>query len=527
MRHRSLALVGGTVLDGTGAAGRRATVLVEDGRIMDLLPPTSSLSPDIQILDCSHQIVSPGFIDTHSHADNVPFLDEDDTSKIEQGVTAEVTGNCGFSLAPIDALQRDTAQALLNRIFPPLDLTWSHMSELFAAGTARGLVTHHVPLVGHNSLRIAAMGAEGRAAEPDEVRRMVSLLESSLEAGAFGLSSGLIYPPGLFAEPTELEALTRVLGAERIYATHMRNESTRVFDSIAESLHAVGDRCRLHVSHVKIADRQKWGRMTDLLTALDEARERGQQVWQDAYPYTAGSTMLTATLPPWFQDGGGPAVLARLESPEARRRAQHDMETDLGYENVVAGAGWENIVVSSTGSHRYEGMSLARIADHLDSTPFDALSQVLREENLQATMVLHYLNEEDVRTALSHPLTAIGSDGLPPGTGGRPHPRTFGTFPRVLGHYARDEGLMELPEAVRRMTSLPADIFGLRDRGRIRRGAVADLVTFDPETVIDRSTYDEPANRPRGIGYVLQDGHVVVDEGAWLGDRCGRRLQPA
>ena len=268
--------------------------------------------------------------------------------------------------------------------------------------------------------------------------------------------------------------------------------------------------------------------VADVLTALDEARERGQQVSQDAYPYTAGSTMLTATLPPWFQDGGGPAVLARLESPEARRRAQHDMENDLGYENVVAGAGLESsIVVSSTGSHRYEGMSLARIADHLDSSPFDALSRVLREENLQATMVLHYLNEEDVRTALAHPLTAIGSDGLPPGTGGRPHPRTFGTFPRVLGHYARDEGLMELPEAVRRMTSLPADIFGLRDRGRIRRGAVADLVTFDPESVIDRSTYDQPASRPRGIGYVLQEGHVVVEEGAWLGDRCGRRLQPA
>ena len=266
--------------------------------------------------------------------------------------------------------------------------------------------------------------------------------------------------------------------------------------------------------------------MPELMTALDEGRDRGWKVSQDVYPYAAGSTMLTATLPPWFHDGGSKAVLARLESDEARMRAQFDMEHDLSFENVVAGAGWKNIVVSSTASHRYEGSSIKQIGEHLDVSPFDALVRILREESLQATMVLHYLNENDVRTALAHPFTAIGSDGLPPGTGGRPHPRTFGTFPRVLGHYVRNEKILSLPEAVRRMTSLPADIFGIRSRGRIRRGAVADLVTFDPETIVDRATYEHPTERPTGIDRVYQEGVRVVSQGVWLGRRRGRRLTP-
>lgn len=526
MGSQLIALVGGTVIDGTGAPEQPATVLVEGSRIVDVLPPSSSLSTDVYAEDCTGQVVAPGFIDAHSHADNAPFLSDDDTSKIEQGVTTEVTGNCGFSLAPIEPIQRDDAQTLLSRIFPPLSLNWADMRELFEAGEAKGFITHNAPLVGHNSLRVAAMGAAGRQADYDEIKRMVRLLESALDAGAFGLSSGLIYPPGLFADPSELHSLVAVLCSDNVYTTHMRNESTRVFESIAESLDVVNGRCRLHVSHVKIADRRKWNRMPELMTALDEARDRGWKVSQDVYPYAAGSTMLTAALPPWFHDGGSNAVLARLESDEARMRAQLDMEQDLSFENVVAGAGWKNIVVSSTASHRYEGSSIQQIGEHLDVSPFDALVRILREERLQATMVLHYLNENDVRTALAHSFTAIGSDGLPPGTGGRPHPRTFGTFPRVLGHYVRDEKMLSLPEAVRRMTSLPADIFGIRSRGRIRRGAVADLVTFDPETIIDRATYEHPNERPTGIDRVYQEGVRVVSQGVWLGRRRGRRLTP-
>lgn len=525
MSDHLVALVGGDVVDGTGVTARPGTVLIQGGRIADVLPAGASLPTDVERLDCTGQVVAPGFIDTHSHADNVPFLPEDDVSKIEQGVTTEVTGNCGFSLAPIETLHQDAVETLLRRIFPPVHLDWNSMREMLSCADAGGRVTHQAPLVGHNVLRIAAMGAEGRAPDRFELARMMQLLESSLEAGAFGLSSGLIYPPGLFSEPDELAALTTLLGSERVYATHMRSETTQLFDSLTESLRAATGRCRLHVSHLKVADRAHWGRMPQALAVLDAARDNGDPVTQDAYPYTAGSTMLTAALPPWFHDGGSRAVLARLESEEALQRAEIDLERDRSYENMVAASGWENVIVSSTRSHRYEGRSLAAIADRRGSSPFAALAHILRQEELEATMVMHMMHEEDVRTVLAHPMTAIGSDGLPPGTGGRPHPRTFGTFPRVLGRYVRDEQLLGLEEAVRRMTSLPAQIFGLSDRGSIRRGAAADLVTFDADTIKDHATYEQPTSAPTGVRLVLQDGQVVVSDGAWLGVRRGRRLE--
>lgn len=527
MSARPVALVGGTVVDGTGAPAARGTVLVQDGRIVEVLPPGAALPADAERLDCTRQTVTPGFIDTHSHADNVPFLAEDDASKIEQGVTTEVTGNCGFSLAPIEGIHREAAETLLRRIFPPTDLDWRSMQEMLRSADAGGRVTHQAPLVGHNVIRIAAMGADGRPADPQEIQRMVLLLEQALDGGVFGLSSGLIYPPGLFAAPAELAALTEVLGPDRVYTTHMRSETTQLFDSIEESLGAARGRCKLHVSHLKVADRHQWGAMSRALDALDRARHNGEPVSQDAYPYTAGSTMLTATLPPWFHDGGAPAVLARLDSADARRRAAADIEHDTSYENIVAATGWDKIGVSSTRSHRHEGQSLAAIADHLGCSPFDALARILREEQLQATMVMHMMHEDDVRAALADPMTAIGSDGLPPGTGGRPHPRTFGTFPRVLGRYVRDEHLITLEEAVRRMTSLAADIFGLPGRGRIQRGAVADLVSFDADRVVDRATYEDPTTRPAGMGFVLQEGQLVVRDGRWLGVRAGRRLVAA
>lgn len=526
MKNRQAAFVGGTVIDGTGTGAYPGTVIVSNGRVLDILGQQNSIPSDAEIFDCTGLTIAPGFIDTHSHADNAPFLLEDDVSKIEQGVTTEVTGNCGFSLAPIEPMNREAAHTLLSRIFPPTELPWGRTAELFDAMDDKGLVTNHAPLVGHNVLRIAAMGAEGRHADRYEVQRMVAALESALDAGAFGLSSGLIYPPGLFSDSSELGALTEVLGKKRVYATHMRNESSRVFESISESLSAVGKRCRLHVSHVKIADSMQWGRMNEIMAALDDAREKGQSVYQDAYPYSAGSTMLTAALPPWFHDGGEPSVLARLESPEALRQARFDMENDRSYENMVIG-GWDKIVVSSTSSHRFEGESITHIADRMGVEPFNALVKVLREEQLKATMIVHFMHENDVRTALTHPFTAIGSDGLPPGTGGRPHPRTYGTFPRILGHYARDEGLMTVEEAVRRITQLPAEIFGITDRGVIRRGAVADLVTFDPTTITDTATYQDPINRPRGIDSVFHEGIPVVRHGIWQGTRRGRRLSAA
>lgn len=524
--YRQTWLTGGTLVDGTGRPAEPRSVVIQDGRIEAVLPPGEAPADDAEVVDISGLVVCPGFIDTHSHADNVPFLGQDDTSKILQGVTTEVVGNCGFSLAPVDPAGSGDLATLMGRIFPPMDFTWTSFADFLAHADAGGYVTNYAPLVGHNVLRIAAFGSLDRAPTREESRVMTALLQDALEAGAFGLSSGLIYPPGVFSLAQELEVLTDALGPDRVYATHMRNESLHLRDSIREALATTRRGRRLHVSHLKIADRSQWGQMDEVLDELDAAWESGQAVTQDAYPYAAGSTMLTAMLPPWFHDGGSEAVLSRLRSPEALERAERDLSRPGSrFENFALSAGWENVIVSSTASDRHIGSSIAQLAREADTTPLRAAAQLLLEEELSATMVMHMMDEADVRTVLAHPRTAIGSDGLPPGTGGRPHPRTFGTFPRVLGRYVR-EGSVALEDAVRRMTSLPAEIFAIPGRGTLRPGLVADLVCLDPRTVADGATYEEPTVPPTGIHRVYQGGTLVALDGVWQGTRVGRRLTP-
>ncbi len=522
-------LVNGTLIDGTGAPACPMTVVLEGEEIAAVVLPGERPPNGAKVIDVSGLVVCPGFIDTHSHADNVPFLVEADTSKIEQGVTTEVVGNCGFSLGPVNPADVGDLQTLMGRIFPPMEFPWTSFADFLDHADAGGYVTNYAPLVGHNVLRVAAFGSLNRAPTRVEMNRMGELLQEALEAGAFGLSSGLIYPPGLFAVEEELSALSARLGSDGVYATHMRNESVHLRDSIKESLRTVaGHKGRLHVSHLKVADRAQWGQMGQVLDELDAAREAGQLVTQDAYPYAAGSTMVTAMLPPWFHDGGSEAVLARLVSAEALDRAERDLaQQGSRFENLALAAGWDNVIISSTGTHRHEGKSMAQLGHELNTSPLRAAAQLLVQENLVATMVIHMMNEADVVTVLAHPQTAIGSDGLPPGTGGRPHPRTYGTFPRVLGRYVRDQGALELEDTVRRMTSLPADIFGIPHRGQVRTGFVADLVCFDPATVADGATYADPTLAPTGIHRVYQGGGLSVLDGTWQGHRSGRRLTPA
>ena len=522
-------LINGTVIDGTGAAARPLTVVLEGEEIAAVLSPGELAPATAEIIDVVGLVICPGFIDSHSHADNVPFLADADTSKIAQGVTTEVVGNCGFSLAPVNPVDVTDLQTLMGRIFPPMEYPWRSFADFLGYADAGGYVTNYAPLVGHNVLRVAAFGSADRAPEGEELNMMGGLLEEALDAGAFGLSSGLIYPPGLYAAEEELRTLTTRLGSGAVYATHMRNESVHVRDSIQESLRTVAQHSgRLHVSHLKIADRAQWGSMGEVLKELDVAREAGQLVTQDAYPYAAGSTMLTAMLPPWFHDGGSDAVPARLQSPEALDRAERDL-TDSGsrFENLAMAAGWNNVIISSTGTHRNEGKSVAQLGEEWNLSPLRAAAQMLVQENLMATMVMHMMAEPDVVAVLQHVHTAIGSDGLPPGTGGRPHPRTFGTFPRVLGRYVRDQGVVGLPEAVRRMTSLPAHIFAIPARGLVREGFVADLVCFDPDTVSDGATYEDSTLPPTGIHRVYQGGRLAMLDGVWQGHRTGRRLTPA
>lgn len=527
MSGRALLVRGGLVVDGTGAEPRAADVLVEGERIAAVLAPSGHHLEGVEVHDVSGLVVAPGFIDTHSHSDGSPLLAEDDTSKILQGVTTEVVGNCGLSLAPLAATE-EPANALTDAMLGGRRPSWRSVAELFEVLDAAGHVTNVCQLVGHGALRGTVLGGAARAASTTELATMVRLLEEGLAAGAFGLSSGLVYPPGMFAATGELAALCASLGT-RVYATHLRNESDGLAGAVAEAVRTVaGAGCRLHVSHLKVTGRQNWGAVDRALDLLDDARRSGLSVTQDAYPYTAASTALSACLPPWAHAGGDDALLARLDDPAELARLRQDVEAPAtgGWDHVVAGAGWDGIVVTGTTSGELDGLSLARIADRTGVSGFDALVHLLRTERLRVAMVEFSMHDDDVDRVLRHPSTMIGSDGLPIGVGNAPHPRLHGTFPRVLGEYVRERGALTLADAVHRMTGLAAETFGVPERGRVAPGLIADLVALDPAAVTDRATYACPTREPAGISWVMQAGSLVVRDGRWLGRRRGRRLRP-
>ena len=357
---------------------------------------------------------------------------------------------------------------------------------------------------------------------------MIGLLHDALDAGAFGMSTGLIYPPGMFADTDELAMLAGQLGSEHIFTSHMRNESDEVVRSVEEII-AIGERTgrRVHVSHHKAAGRSNWGASERTLRTLAAARARGIAITQDAYPYTSGSTGLAATLPKSYHVGGQEAVLRRLRAPDAVEALREAMDRgEAGWENLAKAAGWSGILIVSTGDHRFEGRTLAELASDLACDPVSALVHILVEQELNAWMVVFMMDENDVERILSDPFTSIGTDGAPAGTGGNPHPRTFGTFPRILGRYVRERGVLPLEEAIRRMTSLAADTFGIGGRGRIVAGAVADIVVFDASIVADDCNYLDSVRAPLGIRTVLQGGNVVVADGRFTGGRHGSRLRP-
>ena len=524
--HRTL-VRGATVIDGTGDPARPLDVLLRADRIEATGPPGAFDDVPATVLDARGTTVCPGFVDVHSHADQSPLLERDDISKIRQGVTTEVVGNCGFSLAP--AHPDPEFRAFLTRLFPPQEVSWTGFGELLGLLDERGYVTNYCPLVGHGALRCAVTGMAPGAPDRAELAAMRLLLEQSLSAGAFGLSSGLTYPPSLYAEHTELTELARCLDDTRVYTTHLRSEGAGLLDAVQEALALAREAgCRLQVSHLKAMGRPNWGATAAALSTLDRARDSGMRVAQDVYPYTAASTSLLALLPPSFLTGTSAEVLERLSAPGAAHRLADAMRAGApGWENRAEYAGWDGVLLAGTGSGRHEGRTLAELAGELALEPVETLVHVLVSERLRVTASTFTMDESDVRRVLAHPATMVGSDGLPVGPSGKPHPRLFGTFPRVLGHYLRDRPIGPAEDVIHRMTGRAADWFHIPDRGRIGAGMVADLVAFDPLRVCDRATYTEPDRGPDGLAWVMLGGRVVVREGRYGLDRLGRRLTPA
>ncbi|MER5493464.1 D-aminoacylase [Streptomyces sp. NPDC002490] len=539
-RPLDLLLHGGTVIDGTGAPARTADIGVAAGRIT--LLPAGHRATATTVIDATDRVVTPGFVDVHTHSDAlaVPRGPEDaeDTgdpalaalrlAPLLQGVTTEIAGNCGSSLFPtlperLPALAAHTRVTFgVGPVPPATDFT------AFAAGQAPHLrATHLASLVGHGTLRAGVMGFDARPPTADELRTMADLLDRALAQGAAGLSTGLIYPPGGYADTEEIVTLARVAARHRKpYVTHLRDEMSRVDAALEEALEiAARSGAPLQVSHHKTAGRHAWGATSRTLPRLERARTEGVDVYCDVYPYTAGSTVLHAMLPPWANEGGIGALLARLHEDAVRTRIRRDIAEGVpGWENTVGNGGWDLITVAAAPTHPHvQGRRIADLAAERGCDPVDYACDLLLAERGEVTIISHSMREDDVRRVIASPLSMIGSDGVP--KPGRPHPRWAGSFARVLGHYARDEGLLTPEEAVHKMTGLPAARFRLAGRGTVTEGAHADLVVLDPAAVRDRATFDTPLSPPEGIDAVVVAGRVAVRDGAPTGVCAGRVLE--
>ncbi|HEY4116027.1 MAG TPA: D-aminoacylase [Rhizomicrobium sp.] len=473
-----------SIYDGLGNAPIHGDIAIDGDTIASVGLVTGSAKESV---DGSGLAIAPGFIDVHTHDDFAAVLYRDMSFKIAGGVTTCVVGNCGMGAAPWAV-----AQAMARSMHPEPLPEWQGYRGYLAQIESQPPAVNVTALIGHGTARLSAMGMEAREPSGAELAAMKDIVAEGLEAGAVGLSSGLIYDPGRHArtqELVELAALMRGIGA--LYATHMRDEGTGLLESVAEAI-AIGEQAGVpvQISHHKASGRAAWGLVTQSLALIENAQGRGLDVHADQYPYTAGSTILSAV----FREGS-----FWFTPPE-------------------------NIVIASARSHpEWEGSSVAALAQQMGCDAPQAAMRILAEEP-GATVVVHTMCEEDVRTVMRHPSTMIGSDGLPT-LAGKPHPRLYGTFARVLGHYARDEHLFPLAEAIRRMTSFPAAKFGFTDRGVLRAGAKADVVSFDANTIIDCGTFENPKQPPKGIAAVYVNGALTVRDGKPTGALSGRALR--
>lgn len=498
-----LLITGGTVIDGTGGERYRADVAVRGDRIVRVSRAALPHEPAARVIDAEGKIVSPGFIDLHAHLDPLLRLPAAE-SHVRQGVTTALGGPDGGSPLPIGA-HLDSAQSL-------------------------GLGMNVAFLVGHNTIRRRVMGMADREPTAEELERMQELVAQAMGEGAFGLSTGLKYLPGAYSNTDEVVALARVAAdSGGIYTSHMREEGLGLIDAVAETIE-IGRRAEIPVvlTHHKVVGQPMWGASERTLAMVDSARAEGVDVMIDQYPYTATYTGITVLVPAWAMAGGRDIFLERLEDPVLR-----DSIVDGIVYNIVNDRGGNDLrrvqLARVSWMPELEGKTLADWAEMrgLRPTPETGAELVIEAVRLGgASAIYHVLDEGDVERIMRHPQTMIASDGrlTQPGEG-HPHPRWYGTFPRVLGRYVRERGALTLEEAIRKMTSMPADRLGLEDRGRIAEGLAADLVIFDAEMVMDRSTFQMPHQYPDGIDYVVVNGAITVDAGEFQDVRAGRALR--
>jgi N-acyl-D-amino-acid deacylase len=528
-----LILKSGLIVDGTGRPGITGDVAIRRNWILAIDAP-GSLEGAPEELDCNGLVIAPGFIDTHSHSDLRVLTEPELPMKARQGITLEVFGQDGISVAPIRKADRPQMERTLAGLLGKLDREWDWESVgeyLAAVERARPSVDCSY-LIPHGAVRLSAMGMEDRRATSPEILAMQDLIRQSMREGALGMSTGLIYPPCCFADTAELIELCKAVAEfDGVFVAHMRSESDYLEDAVAEMIE-IGKHTgvRVHISHFKVAGRENWPVIDGVLDMVRIAQAEGMRLTADQYPYIAGSTMLGAILPPWAHAGGVEATLERLASEDERRRLRDAMldRSRSEWDNFWKWSGPEGIIVSDIPSGRnpeYIGKNLAetaalagKAAGVSEEAAANFALDLLAHERMGVGMISFSQSEEVVQKIMREPYVNVCTDGL---LGGKPHPRAYGTYPRILGRYVRELNVLSLEEAVRRMSSLAAETFNLKRYGRIEEGAQANLVVFDPQRVIDQATFEDSKQYPVGIEHVIVEGETVIEYGEQRGSRSG------
>jgi dihydroorotase/N-acyl-D-amino-acid deacylase len=520
-----LLIKGATIVDGTGAKTWVGDTAITGDRFVALdrcIPGEAR-----QVLAGDGYVLAPGFIDIHCHSDFSLFDHPGADIKLRQGVTLEVLGNCGTSLAPLDAISRTLIAAESDSDIQswehPLD--WTSYGQYARALETSGLAINVTGMVGHGTLRLTAMGPSDKTPTSDQMARMKSLLSQSMDEGAAGLSTGLIYAPGCFADTRELVALAEVAGRKGgYYASHIRNEADRIITALEEVIR-IGREAQIpvHVSHLKIAGKKNWALRETVEEKLTSARLEGIDITCDVYPYYHSSTTILALLPPWSLEGGMASLLPRLKSARQRARIVGGIKDGIaGWENMVLHTGLDKIVISSVQSRQRKGLvgrSIAQIATEAQQDPVQVLLDLVEAEHGAVSIITESMNEENMVDFLSLPFAMVGSDGSP--NQGRPHPRLYGTFPRVIRRVVRELGAVSMETAIHKMSGLTAGRLGLKDTGILRKGFKADAVLFDPLTFGDTATYDHPRSFPQGLLATIVNGEVVIDGETHTGAKPG------
>jgi N-acyl-D-amino-acid deacylase len=516
-----LKITGGQVLDGTGRPAFRADVGLEGVEVREIGDLSSAESRSS--VDATGKYVCPGFIDVHSHSDAYLLIEPSAPSKIFQGVTTEVVGNCGASAAPRVGRYPMPSDWRDKKYPGPWTTVTDYRKLLEQVKPAVNVVL----LIGHNAIRAGIMGYEGRAATPTEFKAMADLLAQSLDEGGAGLSTGLIYSPGMFAPPEEIIGLAKVVAQRgKIYTSHMRSEGSKLLEAIDETLN-IGRQSgvRVQISHLKTSGRKNWHLIDAALDKIRKARDEGFEVASDRYPYTAACTDLDVILPDWASEGGRDVVLKRLRDPQTRGKIRDELAAsrDVQY--------WESVTVGSThhpDNRKFQGVPLVKAAEQLSVDPVDAVLHLIDTDELHTGGIFFGMNEANMWRILGEPYVMLGSDAsvrAPEGplSSDHPHPRAYGTFPRFL-RAALDQRTVPLSEAIRKMTSLPAAQFRLKDRGVLATGKRADVVVFDPAEVRDVATFEKPHQFAKGIDLVVVNGVVTLQAGRLTGRRAGMFL---